>query len=554
MNIFFLDKLSVKARLIGSIVLLLVFMVAAGTGGLMGIGRINNSFSQVYEKNILPFGSLRETHELFVIDLIPSINRLLYMQNQQIKQIEWDTTVKRVENFKRKLANKWSEIYEIKDRSFLDKNEDWLYETKSLVLETNTALEELLTILRTKSIDKLYDFQGERLKPLANEYRDKINRLTEDRMLASKTRYEAAQKEFLFSKRAFLLTILIAVAVGSFIAILLIQSIHDPMSRMTAAIKEIMYGNLNRQLEYDRNDEFGVLITGFNQMVVYLSDLVKQIQHSGIHVTSSITEIAATTKEQEATANEHAATASEIAASSSEIAATASSLLSTMKRVNSLTKNTAFATEEGHKGLLNINNIMMKVGDATGSIVEKLSNLNEKANNVAGVVKTINKVADQTNLLSLNAAIEAEKAGEYGAGFAVVASEIRRLADQTAVATFDIEQMVQDVQSSVSSAVMGIDKFAEDVRMSISEIHESGDQLSGVIEQVSVLMPHIETMNDSIEAQSLGAKQISDAICQLNEAAQQTADSLAQNSNVVVRLQQAAASLQDAISNFKIEN
>jgi hypothetical protein len=101
----------------------------------------------------------------------------------------------------------------------------------------------------------------------------------------------------------------------------------------------------------------------------------------------------------------------------------------------------------------------------------KLAILNEKAGNINQVVVTIVKVADQTNLLSLNAAIEAEKAGEYGRGFAVVATEVRRLADQTAVATYDIEQMVREIQSAVSAGVMGMDKFSEEATVAD---HSSG--------------------------------------------------------------------------------
>ncbi len=547
MRDFIFNRVSVKWRLISGIAILLFFIVLAGTGGLVGMNKINSSLSNVYEKNITPFEELRDTYDLFGFVLVNTVDKLLY------QQMSWEKGIKSIENIRRELDNHWTTIQAIKDRSYLDNNDDWLHEARPMVRETSTVIGELLEAVKEKNMDQLDDLQDKKLTPLALEYRDTIDRLIKDRIEATKNKYERAQKEYLFSERAFFLTILAAVIAGVGIVVMLLRSIHNPMSRMTIAIKEIMKGDFSRPLDYDRNDEFGVLITGFNQMRVYLSDLVKQIQRSGIQVTSSITEIAASTKEQETTANEHAATTSEIAASSTQIAATSASLLSTMKRVNSLTRNTAYATEEGHKGLLNINKIMVKVGEATGSIVDKLSILSEKANNVAGVVKTINKVADQTNLLSLNAAIEAEKAGEYGAGFAVVATEIRRLADQTAVATFDIEQMVHDVQSAVSSAVMGIDKFAEDVRLSVSEIRESGEQLTDVIEQVSVLMPQIETMNDGIEAQSLGAKQISDAISQLNDAAQQTADSLAQNSSAVAQLQQAAIGLQDAISKFKLQ-
>src|SRR5947207_13543660 len=99
------------------------------------------------------------------------------------------------------------------------------------------------------------------------------------------------------------------------------------------------------------------------------------------------------------------------------------------------------------------------------------------------MVTTITKVADQTNLLSLNAAIEAEKAGEYGRGFSVVAAEIRRLADQTAVATYDIELLVKEIQSAISAGVMGMDKFSEEVGRGIQDVHEVGSQLSRIIDE-----------------------------------------------------------------------
>ena len=99
------------------------------------------------------------------------------------------------------------------------------------------------------------------------------------------------------------------------------------------------------------------------------------------------------------------------------------------------------------------------------------------------MVTTITKVADQTNLLSINAAIEAEKAGEYGRGFLVVAREIRRLADQTAVATLDIENMVRQMQDAVSAGVMQMDKFADEVRSGVGQVGEINGQMGQIIER-----------------------------------------------------------------------
>src|SRR5215211_7117102 len=130
---------------------------------------------------------------------------------------------------------------------------------------------------------------------------------------------------------------------------------------------------------------------------------------------------------------------------------------------------------------------MQQLAAATGSISSKLGTIREKAGGINLVVTTITKVADQTNLLSINAAIEAEKAGEAGRGFLVVAREIRRLADQTAVATLDIENMVRHMQSAVSAGVMEMDKFGEEVRSGVAQVTKINQMTWDIINEVQGL-------------------------------------------------------------------
>ncbi|NER50868.1 MAG: methyl-accepting chemotaxis protein, partial [Symploca sp. SIO1A3] len=167
------------------------------------------------------------------------------------------------------------------------------------------------------------------------------------------------------------------------------------------------------------------------------------------------------------------------------------------------------------------------------------------------VVTTITKVADQTNLLSLNAAIEAEKAGEYGAGFAVVAREIRRLADQTAVATLEIEHMVKNMQSAVSSGVMEMDSFNKEVGHSVEDVQDIGEQIAQVIDQVQSLIPGFSNVSQSMEEQSQGAQQISEAMGQLSQSSRQTADALCETNTALEQLNDAAQGLQKEIYIFR---
>ncbi|MFA7386837.1 MAG: methyl-accepting chemotaxis protein [Thiohalobacteraceae bacterium] len=312
-------------------------------------------------------------------------------------------------------------------------------------------------------------------------------------------------------------------------------------------------GDLTGQLMvYRDNDAISGLAEGIQGMLDSLNNLVARIQQSGIQVTSSATEIAATAKQQEATVSEQAATTNEIRATVTQISATSKELVNTMHEVTDVAFKTAESANQGRTSLVRMEDTMRNMMDATTAIGSKLAVLSEKAGNINTVVTTINKVSDQTNLLSLNAAIEAEKAGEYGVGFAVVATEIRRLADQTAVATWDIEQMVKEMQSAVSAGVMGMEKFSTEVRQGVDDVRRVGSQLAHIIEQVEHLIPRFEEVHEGMQSQAKGAHQISEAMVQLADSSQQTAESLRQSNGAIGQLNDAARRLQEGVSHFKV--
>jgi methyl-accepting chemotaxis protein WspA len=344
----------------------------------------------------------------------------------------------------------------------------------------------------------------------------------------------------------------ISLLLGGLSGVSLVRAINRPLAQVVAAMDVVRSGNLTQKLTLARKDEFGIVAEGFNRMSSDLTSLIGQVQRSGVQVGSSVTEIAATARQQQATANEVAATITEIGATASEISATSRELARTMKDVMEAADGTTAVAADGQKGLSRMEDTMRQIVDASASINSKLSVLNEKAANIGTVVTTITKVADQTNLLSLNAAIEAEKAGESGRGFAVVATEIRRLADQTAVATYDIEQMVKEIQSAVSAGVMGMDKFSEEVRRGVEVVGQVGNQLAQIIQQVQALTPTFETVNEGMQSQSVGAQQISEALSQLTEGAQQTVESLRQSTTALEQLNVAARDLQAGVSRFTL--
>lgn len=331
-----------------------------------------------------------------------------------------------------------------------------------------------------------------------------------------------------------------------------VEELRRKVDMIQQGVSKAAGGDLTVKLSVEGEDALGQLARGVQAMINNLNALVAQVQQSGIQVTSSATQIAASAKEQEATVAEQAATVNEVVTTATEISATAKELVNTMDEVAKVAEETAESASSGQSGLKSMESTMHQMMEASSAIAAKLEILNEKASNINTVVTTITKVADQTNLLSLNAAIEAEKAGEYGLGFAVVATEIRRLADQTAVATWDIEQMVKEMQTAVTAGVMSVEKFTEEVRRSVSEVSAISSGMASIINQVQALTPRFESVHEGMQFQSQGAEQIKHAIIQLSESAQQTVDSLRQSHASIEHLNEAAHRLQGGVSKFKV--
>lgn len=346
---------------------------------------------------------------------------------------------------------------------------------------------------------------------------------------------------------AFVLIVFLGIA-----GFLIYRRIIIPINKLIQFADTLSKGDLTAEIEMDQDDEIGKLVSKLCLMSKNLNALIGQVQRSGIQITSSATELTATSKQQEAVMKTQLESTNYVVKSIGEISNVSEELVETMTKVAAMSDQTADFASSGQNDLAQMEEAMRHMENASKSISEKLEAINEKAANITSVVTTITKVADQTDLLSLNAAIEAEKAGESGRGFTVVAREIRRLADQTAVATLDIDQMVKEMQSAVSAGVMEMDAFITEVHRSAESVGKISKQLTRIIEQVQALSPSFEGVNDSMQIQSGNAQQINNSMVNLSEEMQQTVQSLRESFLAIEQLNSAAKGLQDEVSRFRV--
>jgi methyl-accepting chemotaxis protein WspA len=389
-------------------------------------------------------------------------------------------------------------------------------------------------------------------------------RFVEQRQAIQRTlqnvKYATAREEAEVGDRVqFWLTTMIAVSILSVVLIAvagwqLARLILQPTGAIIKRVHEMASGasDLTARVAVLSRDEMGQLAEGINAMIAKIQVVVQRVREASVQVLSTASQMAATAKHQETTMQGLGSSTSEIAAAVREISATGKELAGTMADVNERANQAAKLATSGRSRLSAMESNMKQLIDSTDSISSKLAIIREKAENINMVVTTITKVADQTNLLSINAAIEAEKAGEYGRGFLVVAREIRRLADQTAVATLDIENMVRLMQDAVSAGVMQMDKFSGDVRGGVQRVGEISGQTGQIIEEVQTLSERFQSVNEGMRNQSLGAGQINEAMAQLTEGVSHTQNALEEFNKAAAQLRHSVEMLSQDVGQFTV--
>ena len=354
-------------------------------------------------------------------------------------------------------------------------------------------------------------------------------------------------------RKGAIIFMVLATLVVYFVARAVARTISRPIREAAMVAARVASGDLTARVTSSASGEAGQLLEALDQMTQDLRSLIGKIQQSSITLMSTATQISATSRQQGEAVSDYGASTSEAAAAVKQISATSLELLRTMNEVNIVAIQTRDLASDGQDNLVGMGRSMRQLAESTSSIGSKLSVISERAGHINLVVTMIAKVADQTNLLSINAAIEAEKAGEYGLGFLVVAREIRRLADQTAVATLDIERMVKEMQYSVSAGVMEMDKFSDQVRRGVDEVAAIGDQLGGIIGAVQGLTGRFDQVNEGMRVQSQGAEQIREAVIRLSEGAHQTSISLHEFNRATDHLRDAVGGLKEEVSRFTVD-
>lgn len=537
--------LTINKRLNYLIIVVAVSFIAIGVFGLISTKNSNDAIKSVFDNQVINLQHLKIVSDMYAVNIVDASHKARngnFTYKQAVASIDTATNL---------IIKRWS-LYT--NRSLSSEELNIIDELKPLTNKADKEIQNLRTIIANEDRNALVDFTINKLYQVIDPITAKISSLIDTQLILAQDKYIEAEKVYKSDIAVSITIILIGIIFSVGMSYSTSKYVRDRISIVNEKIENLASGNsdLTQRIEVTNNDEIGEMTMNFNRLMDNLASLISEIREAAIQVGSSSTEIAASTNQLEATVTEQAASTNEVVATTKEISSTSKELTETMNEVAAMSEAASSSADFGMEILENMKATMNNMEEASRLINEKLGIINEKTANITAMVTTITKVADQTNLLSLNAAIEAEKAGEYGKGFAVVAREIRRLADQTAVATLDIKDVVKEMKSAVNEGVMSMDNFTQQVLRGVNEVGKAGSELEQIIEHVRQLKEKFLHVNEGMDTQTNSAQLISESMIQLNEGAQQTAYSLKQTNESIANLKKAALDLENQIVRFKI--
>ncbi|MCH1430890.1 MAG: methyl-accepting chemotaxis protein [Chlamydiales bacterium] len=539
---------TIKTRMIFLLIISSVLLVGIGYLGLRNMKSSNQNLVSVYNQQIVPIRRLKIIADKYAIDIAGAINRGangLTTFAEALEQLNKATLV---------VERQWDLYTTSQGDDISDEEREIIRELQELMEAANGSLENARHFLRAGDMIGLTLYAMDEVGNLVTPISSKVSHLIDVKLDRTKALYEMSMSSYQYQKNIALFVIVFGIALSVSVCSTLIRTINKSLLQVTEKLDELATGDadLTKRIPIVSKDEVGKLAENFNLVLDKLNKLVKGIQSSGSDLSFSAEKMAISSQSLNKTVKGFGDFTFEVVHTTKQISTTSGELLETMNDVAKVATNTAQLALSGQASLSEMKENMSKMEESSNSIAVKLGVISDKAASITHVLFAIFKVAERINLLSFNASIEAEKAGEYGKGFSVVAREIRRLADQTRSATTDIGKIVEDMKGAVNEGVKEVGNFSEEVTDYIEHLRMTTKQLVQIISEVQNLRPQFERVYQGMQNQAEGAVQIENSIVELSDGAKVAAKAVTETEQNIFKVKQSASDLQEEVERYKV--
>ena len=387
---------------------------------------------------------------------------------------------------------------------------------------------------------------------IVKEYINSINSMASNLMVsASKSIVETSNRIFVL--------IFISMIIGSVVALaivlFMIIDIVRPLNKFINLIKNLTEGDgdLTKRVDTKAKDEFGILAGYINTFINNVQHIIKEVQQVSHEVTSGSNQLASVAEQLQSTFQSQTEQMADISMNMINLSSLSEQVSSSLTQSSSRLQNTTSLTQDGAVSLASIRREMKLISENTNNLAKTITTLSESSEDIGRILTVINDIADQTNLLALNAAIEAARAGEAGRGFAVVADEVRKLAERTSTATNEISTIITSFQQESVSAAKNMETTSKSIDSGSNKVEKTLSGFKNVVEGINNANNDIVGITTMVDEQNTSIQDVTSNASSINAGISESNAAITEVASTIEHLQSKTSSLESILNQFKVE-
>jgi len=551
-----LNKLKIGSRLFLLTAVTATITIIIALLGLFGMAGISNNMKSVYEDNVEPLVLLNEINAHAISISAEFFRALQHDPASEISQIHNDHNVSEHLNGIEESLKRIDADWKTYNATTMTEEE------KKLVAEFNGFYAAFVKDLVQPTLASLRanDYSLEMQRRFLLEYRrtgrpleQVIHSLTEVLGKNAAEQYRESLKSYESMNIKVWSVFIIGLILSIFLAWQIIRSIILPLKKLETTIHTVKdKHDLSQRVEVSGSDEIGQTAASFNSLMGNLQNPLSEILAIANKLDQAVNALSITAQEVAQGSMISSESSAAMAASVEEMSVSIAHVSQNAQETAEITLHTSEVSQQGGEVIKKTINEMRAMADAVRNSSKIITELGQQSEQISGIVQVIKEVADQTNLLALNAAIEAARAGEQGRGFAVVADEVRKLAERTTKATIEISGMISAIQESSHSAVSAMSQAAERVESGVTLVDQAGIAITDIQEGSIRVQAQVDDITSALTEQDAASRMIAQQVERVAQAAEENSAAVRSASNSVAQVEQHAHDIRDAVAKFTL--
>lgn len=526
-----INNIKIGYRLLLLVVIMCFMLVCVGILGAVGTRASLTGLDAVYKNDVINLKELKIIADMYAVNIVNTTQKV------RDNTLSWEEGSKNVDEAIAVISVKWRAYVAA---SHGEKEKRLIGQTEPLLEIAGASIDKLKTLLKNEDRQQITNFFIDELYPAVEPISQKFTELINQQLEDAKDIYTQSESRFKIILSVVIVTTLTGLIVLLLVAYWIVQGIARPLTDLTEKVGQITGGDLSVNIRYESGDEIGILARDMNKMVQSFNGMVTGIFDGANKVVSSVGVLQSRAEKTTMGARDQSGQAAQIATAAEEMSLT----------ITDIAKNASIASETAIEAMRTAENgkevadgaieTVNKVYTSAIELASMVERLNGRAREIGDIVIVIKDIADQTNLLALNAAIEAARAGEQGRGFAVVADEVRKLAERTIKATAEISEKIGVVQTDSEQTAKSMGEASQEVTKANEYIKQVGGALDHIVESVQKVRDQITHIATAVDEQSSASAEVSSNAAKTSSISQEmekTAEDVMHEVNRLVSLE-----------------